>query len=58
MQLNEQTENFQIEEGVGKSSCLISYESQLISKNEVNITSEITFYDDITKILNKIRFQY
>ena len=43
MQLNEQIENFQIEEEVGKSSCLISYEPELISKNEVNIISEIKF---------------
>ena len=54
MQLNEQTENFQIGEGVGKSSCSTSYEPELINKNEVNMTSEITFYDDITKILNTI----
>ena len=47
-------QNFQIQEGVGKSSCLTSYEPKLISKNKVNITSEITFYNDITKILNTI----
>ena len=37
-----------------KSSCLISYEPELIYKDKVNIKSEITFYDDVTKILNTI----
>ena len=37
-----------------KSSCLISYEPELIDKDKVNIKSEITFYDDVTKILNTI----
>ena len=52
--VNEKTENFRIEDKIEKSSCLISYEPELISKNEVNLTSEITFYDDITKVLNTI----
>ena len=54
MQLNKQTENFQIEEKDGKLSFSISYELQLINKNEVNIKSEIRFYDDVTQILNTI----
>ena len=35
-------------------SCAISYEPKLNNENEVQVTSEKTFDDDITKILNKI----
>ena len=54
MQIEKQIENFQIKEGVVKSSCSISYEPELIDISEVNIKSEITFYDDVIKILNTI----
>ena len=37
-----------------KSSCLISYEPELIDKDKVNIKSQITFYDDVKKIWNTI----
>ena len=37
-----------------KSSCLISYEPELIDKDKINIKSDITFYDDVTQILNTI----
>ena len=53
-QVNEKTENFQVKDEMEKSSCLISYEPELIDKDKVNIKSEITFYDDVTKILNTI----
>ena len=39
-QIEEQIENFQIKEGVVKSSCSISYEPELIDKSEVDIKSE------------------
>ena len=51
VQIEEQIENFQIKEGVVKSACSISYEPELIDKSEVDIKSEITFYDDVLKIL-------
>ena len=54
VQIEEQIENFQIKEGVVKSSCSISYEPELIDKSEVDIKSEITFYDDVIQILNTI----
>ena len=52
VQVNEKTKNFQIKNEMEKSS--ISYEPELISKDEINIKPEITFYDDVTKILNTI----
>ena len=55
VQVNEKTENFQVEDEMEKSSCLISYEPELIDKHKLNIKSEITFYDDVTKILNTIQ---
>ena len=54
VQVNEKTENFKVKNEMEKSSCLISYEPELIDKNKINIKSDITFYDDITKILNTI----
>ena len=54
VQVNEKTENLQVEDEMEKSSCLISYELDLIDKDKVNIKSEIKFYDDVTKILNTI----
>ena len=54
VQVNEKTENFQVEDEMEKSSCLISCEPELIDKDKVIIKSEITFYDDVTKILNTI----
>ena len=37
-----------------EANCSVSYEPKLIEKGEVEITSEITFYEDITKVLNEI----
>ena len=37
-----------------EATCSISYEPELINKNEIGITSEITLYEDITQILNRI----
>ena len=54
VQLNKKTENFQIEEKIEKSPCLISYEPELIDKSEIHVETEMTFYDDVTKILNEI----
>ena len=34
--------------------CSVSYETKLIEKGEAEITSEIIFYEDITKVLNEI----
>ena len=47
-------ENMESSEEIQKASCSISYEPTLLNIGEVQVTSEITFYDDITKILNKI----
>ena len=52
VQVNEKTENFQIKNEMEESS--ISYEPELISKDKISIKPEITFYDDVTKILNTI----
>ena len=54
MQIEEQIENFQVKERAVKTSCSISYEPELIDKSEVDIKSEITFYDDVIKVLNTI----
>ena len=47
-------ENIESPKEVRKAFCSISYEPKLINKSEVQVTSEITFYDDVTKIIIKI----
>ena len=37
-----------------EANCSVSYEPKYIDKSEVEITSEITFYENITKVLNQI----